>query len=300
MKTIVNERTMDFFDFISEGFKIFFTRVGDFSLLALGLIIPTSLLLVITANGFTSQNTKTNVIKIILLCLILALEVVVGLIASMSSKLIVESIVKNKPISLAKAINLALSKWGRAFVTQLFTSLIILGLTLLLFIPGVIYSIYYLFMLDAVALRDKDGREALKYSKTLIEGQWWRIFWISMGIGIIFSIFNGLITFLLSKVSANPYFAIVPNAITLYIASIFGVVSTVLFLNIDFVYHRRLAKRKEIAIARNAKKAPTIEEYLKDKQKTKTSTVKRSTVKKVARKVEKTKPVAKRNTRKKE
>ncbi len=153
-------------------------------------------------------------------------------------------------------------------------------------------------MLDAVALRDKDGIEALKYSKTLIEGQWWRIFWISMGIGVIYLIFNGLIIFTLGKVSENPYFAIVPNAITLYVASILGVVGTVLFLNIDSVYHRKLTRRKEIE--KRESYAPTIEEYLEAKKKKKTSKSKRSTVKKVNPKAEKSKAVVKRNTRKKE
>jgi hypothetical protein len=289
---------MDFADFIREGFKIFFFRIKDFSLLALSTVVPLSLLLAIVAGGFSSEDNKTNVVKIILFCLAFLFQVIVSLVASMSSKLIVESIVEQKPMSLTDAIKLAWSKWGRALTTQLLTSLIILGLSLLLFIPGFIYSIYYIFMLDAVALRDKDGMEALKYSKTLIEGQWWRIFWISMGIGVIYLIFNGLITFLLGKVSANPYFAIVPNAITLYIASIFGVVSTVLFLNIDFVHHRKLTRRKEIE--KRESFAPTIEEYLEAKKKKKASSSKRSTVKKVKPKAEKSKTVLKRNTRKKE
>ena len=289
---------MDFMDFISEGFKIFLFRIKDFSLLALSTVVPLSLLLAIVASGLPSQDNETNIVKIILLCVILLFQVIVSLVASMSIKLITESIIKQKPISLTNAIKLAWSKWGRAFTTQLLTSLIILGFSLLLIIPGFIYSIYYIFVLDAVALRDKDGMEALKYSKTLIEGQWWRIFWISMGIGIIYSIFNGLITFLLGKVSANPYFAIVPNAITLYVASIFGVVSTVLFLNIDFVHHRKLTRRKEIEKRENY--APTIEEYLEAKKKKKASTSKRSTVKKVKSKTEKSKTVVKRSTRKKE
>ncbi len=289
---------MEFADFISEGFKIFFLRVRDFSLLALITIVPLSFLPAITASEFPSQDTQTNIVKIILLFVIVIFQAIVSLVASMSSKLITESIVEQKPISLTDAIKLAWSKWGRAFITQLLTSLIILGLSLLLFIPGFIYSIYYIFMLDAVALRDKDGTEALKYSKTLIEGQWWRIFWISMGIGVIYLIFNGSITFLLGKVSANPYFTIVPNAISLYLASILGVVGTVLFLNVDFVYHKKLTRRKETEKRENY--APTIDEYLKAKKKKEASTSKRSTVKKVKPKSVKSKTVVKRNTRKKE
>lgn len=298
MKTIVNQRSMDFTDFISEGFKIFFFRIKDFSLLALITVVPLSLLLAIVASGVPSQDNQVNIVKIILLCLVLLFQVTVALVASMSIKLIAESIIEQKPLSLTDAIKLAWPKWGRAFTTQLLTSLIILGLSLLLIIPGFIYSIYYIFILDAVALRDKDGMEALRYSKALIEGQWWRIFWISMGIGVIYSIFNGLITFLLDKVSANPYFAIIPNAITLYVASIFGVVSTVLFLNIDFVHHKKLTRKREIE--KREQYAPTIEEYLEAKKKKKPSTSKRSTVKKVKPMPEKLKTVVKRNNRKKE
>ena len=298
MKTIVNERSMDFADFISEGFKIFFLRVKDYSLLALITIVPLSLLLAVAASGVPSEDIQTNIVKIILLFVIVIFQALVSIVASMSSKLITESIVEQKPISLTDAIKLAWSKWGRALITQLLTSVIILGLSLLLFIPGFIYSIYYIFMLDAVALRGKDGMEALKYSKTLVEGQWWRIFWISMGIGVIYLIFNGLITFTLSKVSADPYFAIIPNAINLYIASILGVVGTVLFLNTDSVHHRKLTRRKEIEKKENY--APTIEEYLEAKKKKKASTSKRSTVKKVKPKTEKSKTVVKRSTRKKD
>ncbi len=293
MRTIVAERVMDFSDFIGEGFKIFSARIRDFSILS---IIPASLGSLFLQDRIFNDLT---VVKIIFLLVFLVFYVIVGLIAGMSSKIIVEGIVVNKPVSLAQAVNLASSKWGRAITTQLLSSLIISALSLLLFIPGFIYSIYYLFVLDVVTLRDTDGREALKYSKSLVEEQWWRIFGITLGIGIIFAIFNGLINFVFGTISENLYFAIIPYAINLYVASIFGVISTVFFLNNDFVYHRRLIRRKEVE-KRREEYAPTIEEYLEAKKKKKASTSKRSTVKKVKPKTEKPKTVVKRNTRKKE
>lgn len=298
MRTKVTERVMDFSDFISEGFKIFSARIGDFSILSLGTIIPASLLFLLAQDNVLKSSSDLNVVKIILLLVILVFYVIVGLITGMSSKIIVEGIVVDKPVSLAKAINSASSRWGRAFTTQLLSSLIIFAWSLLLFIPGFIYSIYYLFILDAVALRDKDGQEALKYSKSLVEEQWWRMFLITLGIGVIFAIFNGVISFIFGRISENPYFAIIPNAITLYGTSIFGVISTVLFLNNDFVYRRRSTRRKEVE--KREEYAPTIEEYLEAKKKKKASTSKRSTVKKVKPKAEKPKTVIKRNTRKKE
>lgn len=294
MRTIVTERVMDFSDFISEGFKVFSARIRDFSILSLGTIIPASLLTLFIQDSVLSE---LNIVKFILLLVFAVLFVIVGLITGMSSKIIVESIVINKPVSLVQAVNLASSKWGRAFTTQLLSSLIISAWSLLLFIPGFIYSIYYLFVLDAVALRDKDGREALQYSKSLVDEQWWRMFGITLGISIIYAIFNGIISFVFARISDNPYYAIIPNAITLYGASIFGIVSTVLFLNNDFIYHRRTTRRKEIE--KKEQYAPTIDEYLEAKNK-KNATKKRSTVKKAKPKTEKPKTVVKRSTRKKE
>jgi uncharacterized membrane protein len=295
MQTIVKERKLGFWDFINEGLRIFVFRIKDFSLLALGSIIPSTLLLALASEEFSSSSTETNIIKIAILFSILILQVLIGLVVSMSSAIITENIIEGKSISLADSIKLAASKWGRAFTTQLLAFIIIFGLTLLLFIPGFIYSIYYIFALYVVALRDKGGTEALKYSKTLVEGQWWRIFWILLGIAIIFGIINGAFTILFGLISDNPYFAIIPNAVTLYIASILGIINIVIFLNMDFVYHRRLEKRKEMEKAKKVKKAQSIEEYVKG---TKSTPVKRPTIKNTPRKPGKA--ATKRNTRKKE
>lgn len=294
MRTKVTEHAMNFFDFISEGFKIFLERIGDFSILSLGTIIPASILFLIQG----SVLNELNVGNIILLLIVFVFYAFIGLIAGMSSTIIVEGIVVNKPVSLSKAVNLAFSKWGRVLTTQLLSSLIVFAWSFLLFIPGFIYSIYYLFVLDAATLRNKFGQEALKYSKSLVKEQWWRMFGITAGIGILYAILNLIISFTFSRISENPHFAIIPSALTLYCASIFGIIHTVLFLNNDFIYHKRSIRRKEIQEREDY--APTIEEYLEAKKKKKVSASKRSTVKKTKPKTEKPKTVIKRNIRKKE
>lgn len=132
MITKITERVMDFSDFISEGFKIFFARIGDLSILSLGNIIPASLLLLLAQDNVLKSSDDLNVVKIVLLLVILVFYAIVGLITTMSSKIIVEGVVVDKPVSLVKAINLASSKWGRAFTTQLLSSLIIFAWSLLL------------------------------------------------------------------------------------------------------------------------------------------------------------------------
>ena len=308
MNSNVNKRKLEFFGIISEGIKIFFSKTKEFSLIGLITIIPISLLLIseslglqpipFTPDGFTAQDIKTLVPKILLLIFVFALQAFITLIASMSIAIITEAVVENKPVLLIEVIKLSVSKWGRAFVAGLLAYVITYALSLLFIIPGIIYSVYYIFFLYTVTLRDKDGMEALNYSKTLVQGQWWRVFWILIGFGVIFAIANGIVSYLISQMPNNSYLNIIPTAFTLFSTTIFGIINVVLFLNNDFVYHRNSTKRKE-----NEKReeyAPTIEEYLEAKKKKKASTSKRSTVKKIKPKTEKSKTVVKRNTRKQE
>lgn len=288
MNTIVNERKLGFFEILGEGLKIFLFRFVDISLIALGSFVPTSLLLVFLSERLSSQETAIDAVSLFASLLLLFSQVVISIVASMSIAIITEKVVNNRHISMVEAIKYAASKWGGAVTTSLFASVIIFGLTLLLIIPGIIYWTYYVFVLYAVALRDKYGNEALKYSKILVEGQWWRVFGILLGIGVIFAIVNQAITIPLSNVSDSPYFAIVPSVISVYLSSIFGVMNVVLFLNNDFVYHHRLAKRKELAKLRKIKKAPSIEQYLAKTAKGKSVTSKPSSNKGIVRKTEKT------------
>ncbi len=124
------------------------------------MIIPEGLFIAVVAYEYPSDNTKMLIIRLLLLCSVLIIQFVTSLIALVGIKLITESIVEDKPMSLSAAIKLAFSKLGRAITTQFVTSLIIFGLSLLLFIPGLIYSVFYMFTLDAVALREKTGKEA--------------------------------------------------------------------------------------------------------------------------------------------
>ncbi len=285
MNTIVNERKLDFFDIMSEGLKIFFFKFGEMCWLALVAFIPSSLMVVVLTKAFPVEQATINPLSILMVFLVLLAQLIAGLIVSVSMAVIIEKVVENKTISFAEAVKYAASKWGKAFTTSLLASVITFGLSLLLVIPGIIYWTYYSFVLYVVALRDKHGKEALNYSKALVMGQWWRIFGILLGLGIIFGIFDAIITYPLRKISENPYFAIIPNAVSLFLAMIFGVMSVVLFLNNDFVYHRRLTRRIENERAREVKRAPTIDEYLATRE-GKTQISKSSLLKKVAHKTE--------------
>lgn len=58
----------------------------------------------------------------------------------------------------------------------LLVGLIVLGGFILLVIPGILFSIWFVFTLQARLLDQKKGLSALSWSKSLVSGNWWGVF----------------------------------------------------------------------------------------------------------------------------
>ncbi|MBW4446630.1 MAG: hypothetical protein KME38_07070 [Spirirestis rafaelensis WJT71-NPBG6] len=109
---------------------------------------------------------------------------------------------------------------------------------LLFVIPGIIFSTNYYFLPQSFILRDQRGKAALSYSEFLVKGNWWKVFLfginqilISFGLYFIKSHISEALTF-----NFINYFIklIVGNMISYLISSLFYVVNTLLFLNLDY------------------------------------------------------------------
>ncbi len=297
MNTIVNERELDFADILKEGLNLFIFKFRDIALISLTVFVPLNFIVVFVAERLRSRSVQITISMILLLVFFVFLEAIISLIVTMSIAIIVEKTVDRKNIAAIDAVKNALSVWGTAILTNIHASLIILGLSLLLIIPGIIYSVYYVFAPFAVVLRGKSGKKALDYSKKLVQGQWWRVFGMLFGLGIIFAIFDGIITFVLSRISNNPYYSIVPGIVSLFFTSILTVFYVVLFLNNDYVFHRRLKKRAETARLRKTKKAPSFEQFIQKLEESKTRSSRRSTGKRTVHKSVKKTTSARRSSR---
>ncbi len=114
---------------------------------------------------------------------------------------------------------------------------IIVGLRLfLLIIPGVIYAINNGYCGFAFILRDQRGKAAFQYSRSLVKGNWWKVFFFNVLLNIIIFGFQAAMNKILSNVIVNS-----PASVTILsstLASLFtlGVVisGVLLFLNLEF------------------------------------------------------------------
>lgn len=97
--------------------------------------------------------------------------------------------------------------------------------------------VYYMFVYQVVALKDLKWKEALNYSKYIVQGNWWKVFGNFLALAII----PGLIYFGLFKlynyyIAMEPgfKFSIVPIYTISYILNSFVTIgTTILFVSIE-------------------------------------------------------------------
>jgi len=88
-------------------------------------------------------------------------------------------------------------------------------------------------VLATAALQGITGKAALDHSKRLVKGQWWKIFWINLAIGLMslsFSIPLFLVVRNMPEVHALNSF--IHTIISYMLGSISSVVQVVLFFNV--------------------------------------------------------------------
>lgn len=83
----------------------------------------------------------------------------------------------------------------QGFIAIVLASLATVGGFVLLFVPGIIFGLWFLFSLHAVSIDSETGLQALSKSKQLAKGRWWPVFWRLFAPGFVF----GLIIFIPQK-----------------------------------------------------------------------------------------------------
>ena len=165
-------------------------------------------------------------------------EFLIGVLATMSLAKLIESSLSGEPITWRAALRHAVGRWGASIGTGLLAGLIVLGMCLLLVVPGIIWSLYYSFFVYVVALRGLSGKQALDYSKGIVKGQWWRVFGYLLVIEILGAIAGIIVAAPFFFTPDNRLLDIASDTIADIVSALFLAMTTVFFLNNDRVRMR--------------------------------------------------------------
>ncbi len=233
--TEVRSREFSLRDILTSSWSIFNDRFSTIGVITLLIYIPINIVL-----AFVSIDTlveREGLFRGFKLYLQIArlLEGLIGVLATMAIAYVVERLLAGEKIEYSPAMKKSLSRWKSVIWTGIVAGAIILGFTLLLIVPGIIWSVYYLFFIMVVALRDKRGKAALDYSKSLVKGKWWRVVGISLGLGIIQIAAYAVIEIPFLFTPDGAVMDVISGTLMDLASSFFTVAATVFFLNLEYL-----------------------------------------------------------------
>ena len=131
-------------------------------------------------------------------------------------------------------------------IVSILSGLAILGGLLLLVVPGIIFSIWFAFSFYVVVLDGKEGTEAMRESKKLVEGRWFPTFIRLFAPSLLFLIISGILQ--------SPFSYIMANSKSIFIGNIVGILSSIVSVMLapflvasQAILYNELKKTRKIA-----------------------------------------------------
>jgi hypothetical protein len=175
--------------------------------------------------GYTGYEIIQDLIQI--------LGALIEVIGFISFVVITESSVRGKYLSMRKVLSIACSRWWAVIKSTFISGIVILFFTLLLIIPGIVRSIQYAFVRYAAAIRDVSGKKALEYSKSVTEGQRWRVFGFYFLIMLLGLVSTAAYFFLIYLSDFDKVIVNIALLIQYFISPFFIILFCVLFLDLE-------------------------------------------------------------------
>jgi uncharacterized membrane protein len=170
------------------GWRIYLANLKTILLCGAVVYIPTNLLLA-ALPGVQNKDYVTQLTYYARVANLI--NMLVGVVAVMAVMSVVKQHLEGQRIDFGQAMLMSVRRWGHAIGTNIMAGLWLLLMFLCLVVPGIIYSIYYIFVVPAVILGNLSGMRALSYSKSLVVERWWP----TLGFALVIAMtYMGLLT----------------------------------------------------------------------------------------------------------
>ncbi|MFA5413138.1 MAG: glycerophosphoryl diester phosphodiesterase membrane domain-containing protein [Patescibacteria group bacterium] len=231
-------------DLMRESWALYKNNFSLFTKIVVWLVVPT---VILSLLPFFISN------PVILALLNFFLSLISGIFSvfiTIALILTMDAVLKKEPVNLKSIYSLSYSKtfWG-IVISILVTLAVCLG-TLLLIIPGIIFSVWFSFSLYIFILENKKGTEALSASRQLVKGKFWPVLWRWIApnfvYGIILLIIILIPIYIIDFATGQPgaSFTATPPWLSLLIANVIPVFVTPLFYALGFILYNSVKKEK--------------------------------------------------------
>lgn len=218
---------------IEKSFSLVHKHMRVFAPYVLALIAPVFIYLIILQLFAVSNTAMFRIFEVFFSIVIgiLQLWVTLGL-----TKEIAERYAGNPVMTWKQQLHFTIPMIIPAVVISILTTIIVFAGTLFFIIPGIIFSVWYLFGSIALVLENKRGMEALRMSKSLVKGRWWHVFLSSIiptllvSLAIVF--FDGLLGFVFNLFAPEMLVEFISATVTFIFVPFFLAIYTILYIEL--------------------------------------------------------------------
>jgi hypothetical protein len=228
MFKLLNEKELNYKEIVDISKDLIKSQYMMFLFVWLVVYVPIELI-----TFFFGLNEKNVSAPLSILSILFSFLSFIGV---MSGSFITEYYVtKGKDDNVWKmSLSASLNRFLPSTWTNIVAGIVIIFMTLLLVVPGIIWGVYYSFIVQVSMLRDLSGQDALKYSKKLVEGKWGKTFGRLLGSGITIAfpfIIALIVVSLIGGVIDNLLLGLISDLISIFVA----IPTTLVFLNYDYL-----------------------------------------------------------------
>ncbi|MFZ4703501.1 MAG: hypothetical protein ACOYMG_25950, partial [Candidatus Methylumidiphilus sp.] len=145
MDTKIKTQAFSIEDIFSTGWQLYRQKFMQILPVILCVYIPVNIILAFEPDVYLIESYWLGGLRLYQ-NIIQLLEFFIETIATIAIAYMVEMAIKGQETSWGEALRHGVSRWASIIGTGFLAGLIILGLTLLLIIPGIIWSGYYFFL----------------------------------------------------------------------------------------------------------------------------------------------------------
>jgi len=188
---------MPIVELFKKSFDVYQKKVWTLAGLALFSLVGFVVLLPFAAAAFFVNykmftKGQFDLVSILIGVLLMLIGILLCIVLSLWAKVALFYAVKEHDINFKKALSIAWPQMGSFFWVGFLHVLAVLGGFILFVIPGIIFSVWFIFS-DYIFVWDGiKGTGALKRSKQLVKGIWWPVFLRFLTIAIILFLISSI------------------------------------------------------------------------------------------------------------
>lgn len=239
-------------DLIRESWIIYKNNFLFFTKIAAWLLIPAVILTVVPA--LDTGGKFFGIVNIFLSLVYLFSIFFLASLISIALVMAINGLLKKEKVDMKTIYSASYSKIISYIWISILLTVAILGGTLLLIIPGIIFSVWFSFSLYILISEGLRGTQALSASRELVKGYFWPVLWRWVApyfvYGLLLTIIFVIPVYLIGLALGNPFagFAAETPWWSELISSVLSILTVPLFTIISVLLYNGLKKEKESTI----------------------------------------------------